>query len=80
MVLNEVLCTADSFNPNSVSLSSEYFTLLINPNRDKKYRYIGIVSNMLEFTAKCTFSTNQARAVGHFYDDEPHELGKNNGW
>ena len=80
VVLNEVLYTADSFNPNAVSLSSAYFTFLINPNGDKKYIYIGIVSNVLEFTAKGIFTTNQARAAGHFYDDEPYELGKKNGW
>ena len=34
-------------NPNYVSLRSAGFVFLINPNGDKKDRYIGIVYNIL---------------------------------
>ena len=47
----------------------------MNPNGDKKYRYMVIVSNMLESPAKGIFSVNQVRAAGHFYDKNPHKLG-----
>ena len=75
MDLNEVLDVTDSVNPNNVSLHSVDFGFLINSNRDKKDRYIEIVSNMLEFPAKGIFSSNQAHVASHFYDDKPHKLG-----
>ena len=58
MGLNELLDMTDSVNPNYVSLRSADFAFLINPNGDKKYRYIGILSNMLDFPAKGIFSSN----------------------
>ena len=51
------------------------FLFLVNTNGDKKDRYIGIVSNMLEFTAKGIFSENHVHAAGQFYDDKPRKLG-----
>ena len=66
----------DLVNPNSVSLCSEDFSFLVNPNVDKKDRYIVIVSNMFEFPAKGIFSYNQFRAVDHLYDDKPRKLGE----
>ena len=30
---------------------------------------------MLDFPAKGIFYANQVRAVGHFYDKNPHKLG-----
>ena len=75
MDLNKLLDMTDSVNPNYVSLHSADFSLLMNPNRAKKERYITIVYNMLQFPAKGIFSANQVRAAGHFYDDKPHKLG-----
>ena len=65
----------DSVNPNDVSLHSAYFAFMMNPNRDNNYRYIGIVSNMLELPAKGIFSANQVCAIVHFYDNKPCKLG-----
>ena len=65
----------DSVNPNTVSLHSEDFTFLINPNVDKNYRYIEIVSTMLQFHAKVILSANQIHATGHFYENNPLKLG-----
>ena len=73
--MNEILDMTDSVNKKSVSLRSAYFAFMMNPNRYKKYRYIGILSNILEFLSKVIFSTNQVHAVGHFYDKKPHKLG-----
>ena len=64
----------DLVNPNSDSLRSTDFSCLMNPNVDKKERYIGIVSNMLEFPAKFIFSDNQVRSASHFYDKNPRKL------
>ena len=74
-VLNEVLDMTDLVNPNYVRLCSADFSFLMNPNEDKKDRYIGIVSNMLYFLAKCIFSANQAHAASHFYNKNPCKLG-----
>ena len=49
MGLHEVLYTTNSVNPNAVSLRYSGFAFMMNPKRDKKDIYIGIVSNMLEF-------------------------------
>ena len=65
----------DLVNPNAISLRSAYFKFLMNPNGDKKNRYIGIVSNMIEFTAKGIFSANQVCATSHFYDKNTCKLG-----
>ena len=73
--LNEVLDMTDSVNKNAVSLRSVEFSFMMNPNGDKKYIFIGIVSNMLGFPAKGIFSTNQVRSAGHFNDDKPYKLG-----
>ena len=47
---------------------------MINPNGFNNYIYIGIVSNMLELSAKGIFSINQVRDVGHLYDNKPSKL------
>ena len=65
----------DSVNLNDVSLYSADFEFLINPNRDKKHRFIGIVSNIPDFPAKVIFSTNQICADRQFYDDKPRIIG-----
>ena len=65
----------DSVDTNAACIHSSYFSFLINPNGPNKSRYIGIVSNMLEFHAKGIFSTNQARADSHFYNNKPRKLG-----
>ena len=64
----------DLVNSNSISLCSDGFSFLMNPNVDKKYRYIRIVSNMLGFPAKVIFSSNQFRVAVHFYDENPQKL------
>ena len=51
----------------------------MNPNIDKKYIYIGIVSNMLEFPSKGIFSANQVHVAGHLYDNKPRKLGGKQG-
>ena len=48
---------------------------MIIPNGFNNYIYIGIVSNMLELSAKGIFSINQVRPVGHLYDKKPSKLG-----
>ena len=73
--LNKVLDMTDSVNPNYVSLHSADFSLLMNPNRAKKERYITIVYNMLQFPAKGIFSANQVRVAVHFYDDKLSKIG-----
>ena len=73
--LNEVLDMTDSVNPNDISLRFVGFSFLMNPNGDKKGRYIGMMSNMIELPVKGIFSENQVRAAGHLYYDKPHELG-----
>ena len=65
----------ESVNPNDVSLRSANIAFLVNPNGDKKFRYILIVSNIIEFPDKGIFSVNQVRASGHFYDDKPRKIG-----
>ena len=65
----------NSVNTNAVSLHSAGFSFLIDPNGDNKDRYIGIVSNMLDFPSKGIFSANQVRVSGHFYDDKPRKIG-----
>ena len=65
----------DSVKPNSVSISSADFEFLINPNRDKKVRYTGIVSNMLDIPSQRIFSANQVHAASHFYYYKPRKLG-----
>ena len=45
--LNEILDMTDLVNPNYVSIRYAYFEFMTNPNIDKKYRYIGTVSNMI---------------------------------
>ena len=47
MGLNEVLDTTDLGNPNSVSLRYADFEFPMNPNGNKRDRYIGIVSTMI---------------------------------
>ena len=74
--LNEVLDIMDSVNLNDVSLYSADFEFLINPNRDKKHRFIGIVSNIPDFPAKVIFSTNQICADRQIYDDKPCIIGE----
>ena len=71
--LNEVLDMTYSVNPNAVSLHSDDFLLLVNNNVPKKYRYIVIVSNMLDFPSKGIVSANQV----HFYNDKPRKLDGN---
>ena len=73
--LNEVLYVTDSVNPKYVSLCSDDFSFLINPNGAKKVRYIGILSKILEFQSKSIFSANQVCAVGYFYNEKPCKLG-----
>ena len=80
MVLNEVLDTTDLGNPNSVSLRYADFEFPMNPNGNKRDRYIGIVSTMLDFPAKGILSTNQVHAAGHLYEKNPCKLGGKNGW
>ena len=46
----------------------------MNPNGSKKYRYLGIFSNMFKFQAKGIFSANQFHAAGHLYDDKPRKI------
>ena len=58
----------DLVHPNNVSLCFAGFVFLFNPNGDKKDKYIGIVSNMLQFPDKGIFSANQVFAAGHFYE------------
>ena len=65
---NEVLDMADLVKPNAVSLRSDNFAFMMNPNGPAKDRYIRIVSNMMELTAKGILSKNQVRTAGHFYD------------
>ena len=65
----------DSVNSNDVILHYADFAFMMNPNRDNKYRYIVILSNMLELPAKGIFSINQLLAVGHFYNNKPCKLG-----
>ena len=77
MGLNEVLEILDSINPNPVSLCSTDFAFVINPNGNKKDRYIGIVSNMLELPANGIFSANQVRAIGHLYYKKKVKLEEN---
>ena len=47
---------SDSVNPNTVSIRSTDFEFLINPNEPNNDRYIGIVSNIIEFPANGIFS------------------------
>ena len=68
----------ESVKTNNVILRSTYFAFLINPNGPKKYRYIVIVSNMLEFLSKGIFSTNHIRSTRHFYNYKPHKIGGKN--
>ena len=75
VVLNEVLDMTNLVNLNAISIYSADFSFLMNPNRDKKDRYIGIVSKIIEFPAKGIFSANQVRASGNLYDDNPRKLG-----
>ena len=63
-----------SVNPNAVSICSEGFVFLINPNEDKKNIYVAIVSNILEFPFKGILSANQVCADGHFCDNNPRKL------
>ena len=65
----------DLVNPKAVSIRSTDFTSLINPNGAKKYRYIGIVYNMLEFPSKYIFSANWVCASVHFYEYKLQKLG-----
>ena len=65
----------DSVNPNADSLRSVGFSFLMNPNGDKKDRYIEILSNMLDFPTKVIFFANQVYTAGHFYDENPRKLG-----
>ena len=74
-VLNEVLNTIYSVNPNAVSIFSADFIFLTNTNGSKKDIYTIIVSNMLDLSAKGIFYSNQVHIVGHFYDDMPQKLG-----
>ena len=62
-------------HPNAVSLHFAYFSFLMNQNQNEKYRYIVIVSNMIEFPSKGIFSANQVRIAGPFYDQKPRKLG-----
>ena len=48
---------------------------MINKNRYNKHRCIGIVSNVLELSAKVIFSVNQVCPVCHYYDNKPSKLG-----
>ena len=61
-------------NPNVVSLFSDDFSFQMNPIGYKKDRYIRIISNMIELTAKGIFSANQVCAAGLFYDDKMRKL------
>ena len=45
----------------------------MNTNGPMKDRSIGIVSNMLNLSAKGILSSNQVCAAGHFYVDKPCE-------
>ena len=80
MGLNELLDMMDSVNPNDVSLHSAYFAFMMNPNRDNNYRYIGIVSNMLEYQPKA--SSPSIRSVPLFTSTTTSHvnLEENNGW
>ena len=75
MGLDKVLGMVDSVNLNAFSLCSDDISFLMNPNGPIKDRYIGIVSNMLEFPAKGISSANQVRATSHLYYDKPRKLG-----
>ena len=65
----------ESGNPHAVSLRSIDFSFTMNPNGDKKDRYIGIVSNMIELPDKGIFSANKVHATSHVYDNKPRKLG-----
>ena len=70
---------AESVNPNAVSLRSANSVFILNPNGPMKDRYIGIVSNMIDFPEKGIFTpirsmtlmtsmmTNHARLVANNY-------------
>ena len=74
--LNEVLEMTKSVNLNTVSLCSTDFSFTINTNVANKYRYIGILSNMLDFPSKGIFYANQVRADAHFHDKNLRKLEK----
>ena len=63
-------------NPNAVSLCSADFSFTINTNVANKYRYIGILSNMLDFPSKGIFYANQVRADAHFHDKKLRKIGE----
>ena len=47
----------------------------MNPNGDRKDRYIRIFSNMLGFPSKGIFSANQFHADDHFYEYKLCKIG-----
>ena len=47
---------------------------MINTNVYNNYRYIGIVSNMLELSSKGILSVNQVRSFDHLYDNKPSKI------
>ena len=73
--LNQIIDMTDSVNTNDASICFSDFSFSMNPNGPKKYIYILIVYNMLEFPAKGIFPANQVRAAGHFYNDNMRKLG-----
>ena len=77
--INKVRNMINLVNPNAVSIRSAGFVFMMNPSISMKDRYIGIVSNMIDFPEKGIFTpirsmtlmtsmmTNHARLVANNY-------------